>query len=147
MSLDFPNLAGNFQLTSPVNRRYNCIAWAAGRTDRWWWPAFTAGGHLAPGYYWPPGAPTDDRLSSFEVAFETLGYRRCNDGTLEAELEKVALYATDGRVLHAARQLPDGAWTSKLGQNVDIAHTSPEAVEGPAYGQAVAFLSRRRTGI
>ncbi|HMD98104.1 MAG TPA: hypothetical protein VKM93_12350 [Terriglobia bacterium] len=36
---DFPNLnAGNHEITSAASRLYNCIAWAAGDTQRWWWP-------------------------------------------------------------------------------------------------------------
>jgi len=35
----FPGLRGApYQVTSPVTIRYNCIAWAAGDSARWWWP-------------------------------------------------------------------------------------------------------------
>ena len=35
----FPDLARTgYQVTSPPDPVYNCIAWAAGRTDEWWWP-------------------------------------------------------------------------------------------------------------
>jgi hypothetical protein len=63
--------------TSPATPRYNCLAWAAGQTDHWWWPdAFGA-------YYWPEGAPRAETIDGFVFAFETLGYERCGDGILE----------------------------------------------------------------
>src|SRR5713101_10154879 len=40
---------GAYRVTSPATRNYNCVAWAASRTDRWWWPS--------PFAYWPAGVP------------------------------------------------------------------------------------------
>ena len=40
-----------------------------------------------------------------------------------------------------ARQLPDGQWTSKLGQIIDIEHKL-SAVEGPNYGKVSAIVAR-----
>ena len=35
----FPRLRGApYQVTSPEDDRYNCIAWAAGDPKHWWWP-------------------------------------------------------------------------------------------------------------
>jgi hypothetical protein len=133
----FPRLVEEeFSETSPATPRYNCLAWAAGQTDQWWWPdRFGA-------YYWPEAAPRAETIESFIQAFQVLGYVACDDGGLEPGHEKVALYVLDGKPTHAARQLPDGAWTSKLGQQIDIAHTV-WALEGPAYGQIAVFLKRR----
>lgn len=51
--------------------------------------------------------------------------------------------AGNGRVwTHAARQLPTGKWTSKLGRSEDIEHTTPEAVSGTTYGAMVCFMGR-----
>jgi len=55
--------------------------------------------------------------------------------------EKVAIYALDGEPTHAARQLSDGTWTSKLGKDIDITHTL-RALEGSTYGQVAAYLKR-----
>jgi hypothetical protein len=136
LSRPFPRLVEEgFSETSPATSRYNCLAWAAGRTDQWWWPdRFGA-------YYWPEAAPREETTESFVRAFETLGYARCLDGGVEAGHEKVALYVRDGKPTHAARQLPDGTWTSKLGRQIDIRHTL-NALNGPAYGQIVVFLKR-----
>jgi hypothetical protein len=134
----FPGLAQHgYRVISPATTRYNCIAWAASRDDRWWWPTVYA--------YWPPGAPQGVTLAAFEATFETLGYRRCGDGALELCFEKIAIYATPaGRPTHAARQLDSGKWTSKLGQGVDIQHASAEALNEAQYGWVVMFMRRPR---
>jgi hypothetical protein len=141
-SPSFPGLDdGNHEITSERSGVYNCIAWAAGDDSRWWWP--DAGDDLGISY-WPDGAPRSEEPGCFVSAFVTLGHAICKDGSLEEGLEKVAIYHLDyGRPTHAARQLPDGAWTSKLGQGFDVSHTL-EAIEGPAYGLATLFLARPR---
>ena len=93
--------------------------------------------------YWPNGAPRRDDIAAFEEGFGTLGYRPCDDGSLEPGYEKVVLYESSaGKVTHAARQLPNGRWTSKLGSQEDISHDA-YALEGAAYGSVARFLARR----
>jgi hypothetical protein len=127
-----------FNITSPATWRYNCIAWAVGDGKRKWWPH-----HLA---YWPEGCPEEVTISAFEVAFSTLGYERCNDGRREKGYEKIVLYATGGESTHAARQLKNGRWTSKLGDNVDIEHKVKD-LEGPCYGKVAMYFSRHRQNV
>ena len=50
-----------------------------------------------------------------------------------------------GEWTHAARQLADGWWTSKLGPAEDIRHRTPQALAGDQYGQVVAFMKRPTT--
>jgi hypothetical protein len=45
--------------------------------------------------------------------------------------------------MHAARQLPTGHWTSKLGESEDIEHRLHD-LEGLIYGQVVLVLARTR---
>src|SRR5215469_2501487 len=102
----FPGLADDgYVVSSPESTAYNGIAWSVGESHRWW----------QPGVYWP-AQPGDD-LAALVTLFSSLGYEPCTNDALEAGYEKVSLYA-DGRGdwTHAARQLPDGWWTSKLGQ-------------------------------
>ena len=136
LASQFPFLAAEgFTETSPPATGYNCIAWAAGRTDEWWWPAPTGA------YSWPDGVPRTETLDSFLLAFQTLGYVECDHGDLELGFEKVALYVAQGKPSHAARQLPGGRWTSKLGKWIDITH-SLRGLVGPTYGQVAAFMKR-----
>jgi hypothetical protein len=131
-----PRLTGdNYRITSAASWEYNCVAWAAGVTDAWWWPV--------PGRFWPAGVPREESLAAFVAAFATLGYEPCSGADPEAGLEKVALYALGEAPTHAARQLPGGSWTSKLGPSIDIEHATPEVVGGGTYGEVVALLSRK----
>ena len=132
----FPNLTPeNHRVTSDRTTDYNCIAWAAGDDAQWWWPADSREVH------WPEGVPRIENLGSFVAAFATLGYAPCEGDELDPGVEKVAIYMFEGAPSHAARQLPDGWWTSKLGGSFDIAHTL-DAIAGGAYGEAVLFLGR-----
>jgi hypothetical protein len=82
-------------------------------------------------------------IPSFIAVFATLGYEPCNDGSLEAGFLKIALFAdAHGRPQHAARQLPSGKWTSKLGVHEDISHIL-FGVEGRHYGTVVNYLKRK----
>jgi hypothetical protein len=133
----FPSLnEGNCQLTSPVDEGYNCIAWAAEDTDRWWWPDPWQLG------FWPGGAPREETVEAFVAMFGLLGYAKCPDASAEASKQKVAIFVDQqGKPTHAARQLSDGRWTSKLGPDVDIAHELA-ALEGGRYGRVAVVLAR-----
>ena len=68
----------------------------------------------------------------------------CKNEKFENGFEKVALYVDkDGAPTHAARQLPNGKWTSKLGNGEDIEHETIHVVEGDGYGKAKYFLKRK----
>ena len=117
---------------------YNCIAFAADIETEWWWP--DPNGEAK----WPAGVKREERLECFAEAFGTLGYQGCEDGSLEAAYEKVALYSQNGVPTHAAKQLPDGRWKSKLGSWEDIEHNTVKAVEEHIYGKAVLYMRRAR---
>jgi hypothetical protein len=100
----FPQLrSASYVVTSPVQIDYNCVAWAAGDTTRWWWPdEFGL-------YYWPETAPRRSTLEAFAAAFRRLGFEECDHPSFEPGWEKVAVYANiDSSPLHAAWQLPGG---------------------------------------
>jgi hypothetical protein len=135
----FPGLqGGGYRITSPATAVYNCAAWAAGETRRWWDPS------SEDGYYWPTNAPAEQSVAAFVAAFGALGYEPCADASLEPGMEKLAVYAeAHGWPTHVARQLPTGDWTSKLGASEDIYHSTPQALEGVLYGKVVQYLCRR----
>lgn len=140
----FPRVdEAGFRIASPVDPRYNCIAWAAGDASRWWWPTAVGDRQLG-GTYWPTG-PLMNRptLEDFEAAFQALGYSSCEDGILESGFEKVAIYAdAAGNPTHAARQTSAGYWVSKLGQSVDIEHNDVAGVSGERYGEVQLYMKR-----
>ena len=104
-------------VTSPECVYYNCIAWAAKEDIRWWEP------DIMGYYYWPEEIPRRYTVDAYMMAYGTLGYVVCKNEILEEGFEKIALYAdSNKRPKHAARQLPDGNWTSKLGKSFDVRH-------------------------
>ena len=139
---DFPNLSPQTcRITSRETRNYNCIAWAAGCNTDWWCPGFDG--------YWPPGVQREISLAAFIAVFQSQGYQPCSNGDLDPGFEKVALFAQlsyDGSLTptHAAIQLENGHWSSKLGPFEDIEHYKLESVNGPLYGAPVKFLRRKR---
>jgi hypothetical protein len=137
----FPRLSkATFEITSARDTRYNCIAWAAGDTRRWWWPG------EALFSFWPTGIERQESITSFVEAFATLGYELSRSGDHDPGFEKVAIFASgDGAPTHMARQLPDGSWSSKIGALEDIAHIDVNGVGGTDYGEVVAFLQRRKS--
>lgn len=132
----FPKLSDdNHEVTSPQTIKYNCIACAVGITDRWWQPRVC----------WPIESTRDDHgIGNLVLAMKSLGYEECGDDTLEVDFEKLALYGSGLMYSHVARQLPDGRWSSKLGQLQDIVHTTVDAISGGDYGEVVQFLKRPR---
>lgn len=134
----FPKLTNDnsFQ-TSPATPTYNCIAWAAGDDSRWWCP-----NSVGAAFFWPINAPRDMRIESLIAMFVTQGYSPCDDGSVETGYEKIAIFGAEQDWTHAARQLPNGHWTSKLGKSEDITHFSAELLDGPAYGNVRQFMRR-----
>ena len=134
----FPNLSRmGYEQTSPCDKKYNCIAWSIGRQDRHFWPDPDGFGE------WPI-SEREESIECFMAAYVFLGYERCenDDPSLEPGVEKISLFADGSEPTHAARQLPDGRWTSKMGRECeDIAHPL-SAVEGPSYGRVVRVLRK-----
>lgn len=87
----------------------------------------------------------EETVEAFVEAFGTIGYEPCDEGLLDESFEKIALFEVDRTVTHAARQVEDGGWTSKLGPAEDIGHATVDSLEGGAYGSVAAYLRRRRT--
>ncbi len=144
IELFLPNLRlGGYRVTSDADRRYNCIAWAVGDTERWWDP-------VNPNGYWPKGVERGESTDVIQAGLRTAGFESCEDGELEDGVEKIALFEHEGEFTHVARQLENGRWSSKLGKDCDIEHElmMVENVAGPwaayRYGTVVAFMSRPR---
>ncbi len=135
----FPDLRiSGYRVTSPDTVGYNCVAWAAGDTSRWWWPDSLETS------YWPDDVQRSETLEAFVRAFETLSYTTCDAPEYEEGFERIAIYVNaNGKPTHAVRQLPSGYWSSKLGQSYDIEHDL-EGVSGSQYGSVGVIMKRLR---
>ena len=141
MKASFPRLGMQFVIlapptgTGPEDQKegnYNCIAWSIGETKRWVWPGKS--------------------VKSFDQMYAQKGYQRLKvrDYSKVTGHEKVVLYGrlTESgqmEVTHAARQMPNGTYTSKLGAGCLIVHATPEALTGPSYGEPIAVYLRPTT--
>ena len=148
LTLWLPGLElSHFEITSPRTSSYNCIAWALGNTDRVWDPD-----EHADEAYWPADMARDASIETLTAVFSQVGFAECDQGDLQEGLEKIAFYAVGAEFTHVARQLVDGRWTSKLGEDCDIEHELEALVSPPGrsaawrYGEVVAFMQRPRTG-
>lgn len=76
----------------------------------------------------------EETLEAFSEAFAIKGFVRCSDGKVELGFEKIAVYALGSEIRHAAKQMKDGSWRSKLGPDEDIEHILA-GLEGPLLEQ------------
>ena len=133
----FPGLRDSgYVITSPEDIRYNCVAWAAGDEERWWWPDEDS--------YWPEGIAREETITAFVAAYGGLGFVQCDSPAFEEGYEKIAIFADYTIPTHVARQLSSGFWSSKLGQLQDIQHRL-ESMAGSLYGDCKCFLKRQRS--
>jgi hypothetical protein len=140
---EFPNLRKRgFTRTSEPDC-FNCIAFAIGDTNHWWWPSDDA--DPLSRNYWPNDVPDDTLISTFILVFSKHGFVVCDSSSYEPGYTKVALYAIGNNVQHAALQQHNGKWKSKLGLHEDIEHTL-DGLEGPEYGKVAAFLKKPAEG-
>lgn len=134
----FPRLRDEgYKPTSPIEIGQNCVSYAAGDAQRRWWDPFKPDG------YWPDGLDRDDSIQTFVRLFESMGFKVCQDESVEPGFEKVAIYGTSGTFGHVALQLPSGAWASKLGELEDIEHQTLAGLISVHYGHPVRYLRRQ----
>ena len=141
----FPNLKSdrNFKITSDEDHSYNCIAWAAIRSNIFWWPHQHA--NILDGIEWPFNLPFDLRLETFTKLYENLEYEICESWEYEHHFQKIAIYVHQDNCTHAARQNFNGLWTSKLGVHEDIFHSNPFTIQNNEYGVATRFMKRENS--
>ncbi len=132
----FPRLGEEYEVLAPASSAYNCIGWSVGNTTSWVWP--TQAGQVP-------------RLADFDALYASHGFRRVAglDYRRSPGLDKVVLYAMrrpDGSIAltHAALQLRDGSWSSKLGSLPLVRHLHPDDVAGPSYGVPYVLYVRNR---
>jgi len=137
----FPNsFFDPFLVTSTETPEYNCIAWAYEDMTRWYWP------DPSNIYFWPDGIPREVNLNSFMQLFSSIRYEICENGEPEEGFCKIAIFIDpNGIPTHAARQLLNGFWTSKLGKYIDVQHTIQSIIDGD-YGAVGVYMKRAING-
>ncbi len=132
---------GSYDIIGGDNPGYNCFAHAAGKADIWLGPRKP---HPFVKTSWPLDLPLTDTVDVIIQLFAKEGYTPCQDGSLEVGFEKIAIYAKSGRATHAAKQVANDRWSSKLGREETIVHvlTALEGMGQHEYGNVTQFLKR-----
>lgn len=152
---DFPLLTSqNHTVTSDPVEEQNCIGYVVGDKIRWWWPVPDFPGPLPSPYFWPLSCPLEATVEAFVSALGTVGFERCppgDDGRLEAQIEKLAVFTATVSEKHRTRKVPTHAaiqsplrndkWRSKMGADEDIEHDLI-ALSGKLYGDVDFFMKR-----
>ena len=131
----FPKLneGVNFKFTSLGTDVYNCVAWASEITDDWT-QEYDSNGNLLL-----------DAISYIDY-FKRIGFKITDNRSIEKNKIKIAVYISTHNIQHdfkhVARMLPNGKWTSKLGDWEDIEHDTPELLTGNSYGNKIIIMER-----
>ena len=97
---------------------------------------------LDPDAYWPPSLARNDLVFTVMQLFADEGYSLCDDDAVESGYEKIAIYAFISQFTHVAKQLPDGRWTSKMGNREVITHPSLTNLAGGFFGNVHCIMRR-----
>ena len=114
----FENLKdGEYELTSPFDAKYNCIAHAAGENDKWWWSVDkkTAGNDV----FWFDNVPSQATLENFILAFGKLGYEICDSTQIENGFEKNRRLCQRERPASCAERFSDAYVASAFRRQMD----------------------------
>ena len=137
----WPNLNNdNARTTSEFSWFYNCLGFAVGDEENWWWPT------KEEGIYWPKEFPfINSTTNILKMLKEKFNYEKCESGELEEGYVKITIYGISESYSpkHYAIQTPNGKWKSKLGEKEDIEHDTLEALNGFFYGEPIAFAKRK----
>lgn len=144
-----------FEVTSPCDRCYNCIAWAMGFDDRW---VDDYPDTPSKRKWWPSGVAKDHTPQGLISAFEAVGFECCESPEMEDGYDKVVLYKSSEHVdpvtgvnvpeqwTHAARVIGNNLYHSKMGESFDIHHSGNNVFSQSSYGIEYQSMRRRIEG-
>jgi hypothetical protein len=135
-----PGAKGKYLRTSDPSINYNCLAWAVGADWAYFDPE-----QFCIGYFWPEGVEREWSIPAIRKVLSYFGFKEESDNhDLEEGYIKVAVYVDEDEMpQHFARQLANGKWTSKCGDQIDIEHDTLECLECEDYGKARIYLKRK----
>jgi hypothetical protein len=130
----FPMLAQRaYAVRGAPDKKYNCVAWAMGFTDEWWWPD--------PYSIWPH-RERRTTVASFTQLLQLQGFEPAANAQFESGYLKIAMYVLNGVPTHMARIESPNLWSSKLGRDELIEH-EPDALNGSEYGKPEYFFRKK----
>ena len=133
----FPNLIDFDIYPNTESEKYNCISYSLGLWYKWSWPT---GNEYR---YWPIPNKTETK-KAFDEFYLHHGYSLIDINNIgyESGYTKVALFVKDNIPKHAAIQLDNTHWESKMGFYEIIKHKLNE-LEGGIYGNIIQLYSKK----
>lgn len=133
-------LGVNFIPKSPICDEYNCIAWSLDIDY------MSVGHENLTGIYWPDNISKIPNINNYKRMYNSYGFIDASTSDLEEGFKKVAIYVRGtnpktGIVVHAAKQIDDIWWSSKMGDNIDGIHHL-DAIQGILYGYPRFFMKK-----
>jgi hypothetical protein len=127
----------NYAEASKWNFDYNCLAFVLGDYENWWEPPGLYG------HYWPPGFREDVSVETVTKIIKLHGFVVEHAPDIPPLTESIAVFAKGEDWEHFAK-FANGVWSSKIGEDHDITHSSLQVLEGDLYGRVVKILSRNK---
>lgn len=137
--------------TSDPDPGYNCVAWALGRNDRFWWPdMWGATAEGARDEFWPLPYVGHYAMAQIENLLAHYGYEKTEIFDYETGVAKIAVYAEGDTPTHLARMImpdefpdvPAGLWTSKIFRGIDAAHELNALATPQIFGSVFAVYAK-----
>ena len=127
---------------------HNCFGFAVGSKKFWQPPSIHGDPEGDPRFYWPPellgDADENTWVSRYVAAAQAKGFSECGeDASLEVEFEKIVLIHSGGVFKHAALQIDEKRWKSKLGLLSDLEHPLEFMLRNP-FGKGTIYMKRKR---
>ena len=130
-----PKAIENINLFIKVNSQddnFNCIGYALSINE-------FVSYHIS--RYWIDSVPRNASIINLVKIFEHFGFERCNS-LVETGYKKIVIYGNHGISKHAAIQLDNIWYESKMGSYEICKHTL-EAIEGALYGYPKVWMRKK----
>ena len=131
--------ASEYQITSDATDEYNCVAWAVGEDDRWW------SHEVDDEYFWPDRALRSEGVESYQAMFALYGFAECDNGDLERGVEKIALFADEGRFTHVARNSTQADGPASSAKTATLSTNLKPCGVGRILGRGIARTATARS--
>ena len=138
----FPLLTDYELIQNSENNKYNCVSHTLNIKDKWIWPYLEDEIYIRKyNSYWT--VKNEISKESFDEFYEYHGFEKLDllDFFYDPKYIKVALYTNKGIPTHAAIQVDEFFWESKIGELGIIKHDLFE-IEDDVYGKVTQIYKK-----
>lgn len=130
------NFIENYQILEGTSSpHYNCISHTLNIKNKWSWPKSVDSDN-----YWPI-SNISETIDAFDEFYEYHGFTKTNMNKIYLGKNKIVLYSIGEIPKHAALQIKDDLYESKMGRGEIIRH-DPFDIENSIYGNIVRLYEK-----